>query len=164
MARCILCDEPFGPGRKRTREHVFPEWLEKLFVPEADEPLVPYIQRFQARGEALGQHEWRDIPFNLVVRAVCEPCNTGWGSEIENEVKPILMPLIADQPILLDPSQQASLAVWATKTLLMLQLIHRQKQSIPLKWFHWFRRHRWPLPSEQIWIARYDGTGDWPIH
>jgi hypothetical protein len=24
------------------------------------------------------------------------------------------------------------------------------------------REHRWPISGEQIWLAAYDGSGDWP--
>jgi hypothetical protein len=162
VAGCTLCGEPFGQGRKRSKEHVFPEWLEKLFVPEDEQHLIQYHRRFQARGEPMQREEWEDIPFNLRV-TLCEPCNNEWCNGIETEARPFLMPLIADQAISLDASAQTTLAIWATKTLLMLQRTHKRKErSMDDNAYRWFRTHRWPLPNEQIWIGRYNGSGDWP--
>lgn len=72
--------------------------------------------------------------------------------------------MILGKAIALDASAQTSLAVWATKTLLMLQLTHQgNRRAIPGEQFRWFREHRWPFPGEQLWIGAYDGSGDWPI-
>jgi hypothetical protein len=164
MADCFLCGAPFGPDRRRSHEHVFPEWLEKVFVPEGNKELTQYKRRFQRHGEPMQHEEWEDIPFNMRVSGLCEPCNGQWCSEIENEAKPILLPMLAGRSIALNASAQTSLAVWATKTLLMLQQTHKERErSIDGTLFRWFREHRWPLPNEQIWIGRYDGSGDWPV-
>ncbi len=162
MAGCILCGEAFTQGRKRSKEHVFPEWLEKLFVPEGEQELIQYHRRFKSRGEPMQREEWEDIPFNLRV-TLCEPCNNKWCNDIEREARPFLLPLIAGQPCSLGADAQVALAIWTTKTLLMLQRTHKGKErSIEDSAFRWFRQHRWPLPNEQLWIGRYDGSGDWP--
>jgi hypothetical protein len=165
MAECVLCCAKIGRNT-HSREHVFPDWLEQLFVPEGDSDteLVPYVRRFQRRGGTMEREEWEDIPFNMRVKDLCKPCNNQWCNGIETEAKPILLPLIAAQRKTLDASDQTSLAIWATKTLLMLQLTHKEKErSVHGESFRWFRAHRWPLPNEQIWVARYDGEGDWPV-
>jgi hypothetical protein len=64
----------------------------------------------------------------------------------------------------LGPSEQFTLAVWATKTVLMLQHGFAETgDPIPPEDYWWFRQHRHPLHNAQIWIGRYDGSGDWPI-
>jgi hypothetical protein len=163
MAKCALCGAKIGRNT-HSREHVFPEWLEKLFVPEGEDETIPYVRRSQVRNEAMERQEWKDIPFNMRVKALCKPCNEEWCNEIETEAKPSLIPMICNQPFTLDAPTQTSLAIWATKTLLMLQLTHAKKRrSVADDSFRWFREHRWPLPNEQVWIGRYDGTGDWPV-
>jgi hypothetical protein len=158
---CVLCNaEAHG---KLTREHVFPEWMRKMFVADEGERMV-YRRGFQDRGEPLGESEWQDAPFNLRVKDLCPSCNNDWCSEIETEAQPILKPLIEGRPAPLDASQQATLAVWATKTLLMLQQTYPEdRRGIPPESHWWFRDHRWPLANEQIWITQYDGKGQWPI-
>ena len=108
--------------------------------------------------------EWEDIPFNMRVRNLCQPCNNEWCNDIELEAKPLLIPMLYARPVTLDAAAQTSLAIWATKTMLMLQMTHQGNQrSIEQDAYGWFRKHRWPLSNEQIWIARYDDEGDWPV-
>jgi hypothetical protein len=107
---------------------------------------------------------WEDASFNIRVKDLCKPCNNEWCNEIETDAQPVLMPLILGNHATPDASEQTTLAIWAIKTVLMLQMTHKDnRRSVAVEDFHWFRQHRWPLPNEQIWIAHYDGTGDWPV-
>lgn len=48
------------------------------------------------------------------VRCVCQKCNNGWMSELENEIKPVLAPMINGYRTLLTPDEQMTLARWAS--------------------------------------------------
>jgi hypothetical protein len=49
------------------------------------------------------------------------------------------------------------------KTALTAQFLYPTPYAaIPAEEFRWFREHRWPISGEQIWLAAYDGSGDWP--
>jgi hypothetical protein len=63
--------------------------------------------------------KWVD---NLEVRinCVCQKCNNGWMSDIENENKPHMLPMMHGKEISLTPSQQKSLTRWAIlKTMIL---------------------------------------------
>jgi hypothetical protein len=56
------------------------------------------------------------------VRRVCQGCNGGWMSQLEAQAKPLLEPMFDGEPMTLRPDEQAVLAAWTVKTLMMLDL------------------------------------------
>lgn len=136
--------------------------MRDLFLIEDER--ITYRRGFQGRGETWSPHEWEDAPFNLRVKDLCKRCNNEWCGSIEDEARPIMTPMIVGESVRLSPDAQTVLAIWAMKTILMLQLTYpHDHRGIPSDQYWWFREHRCPVPNEQIWIARHDGSGDWPI-
>lgn len=90
---------------------------------------------------------------------VCPSCNNDWMSGLERAVQPVLGPMILGQPMVLDSDAIEALAIWATKTALVFELLQQvtdmTASSADRKWF---KDHRQPLPSVRIWVARYVGT------
>ncbi len=163
MAECVLCGATIGRNT-RSQEHIFAQWVRDLFPAERDAPQMTYIRKTQMRGGELEVEEWEDTPFNARVKDVCKPCNNEWCDTMDKEAAPVLTPLILGEARTLDAVPQTTAAIWATKTLLLLQRQHKEKRAaIPDSDYRWFREHRWPLPTEQIWFGYYDGTGDWPV-
>jgi hypothetical protein len=56
-------------------------------------------------------------------RAFCRSCNSGWMSQLEEHVRPVLEPLMHGRTRWLSPDDQRLLAFWATKTVLAFQTI-----------------------------------------
>lgn len=159
---CIYCGARIGRGT-HSREHVFAEWIRSLFVQTPPNERLTVVRHTQGRDQPLVAEEWLDEPFNLRVKDLCRPCNSGFSSDIENAAKPMLTALIQGDPVVLRPDAQMRVAVWAMKLILNLQHSHSgHRLTIPASDFRWFRQHRWPLPGEQLWLAAYDGSGDWP--
>lgn len=46
------------------------------------------------------------------IRRACAPCNNGWMSQLEREVRPFIEPLVEGNPIALDHTQMAIVARW----------------------------------------------------
>jgi hypothetical protein len=114
-SRCIFC------GRSPlTKEHVWSRWTHRY---------IPHNPS-QQTGRALVAVEYRDRtefrrmrmppdPRQWQVRAVCARCNNEWMSHLENQIKPILMPLFAGQQCRLEPEKQVQIATWITlKTMI----------------------------------------------
>ena len=53
---------------------------------------------------------------------ICVTCNNRWLAVLENDVQPVLAPLIRGEERTLAPREQQLLATWAVKTTLMLDL------------------------------------------
>jgi hypothetical protein len=110
------------------------------------------------------ENRWTGDTFSQTVRDVCEPCNTGWMSDLESRAKPLLSGPITDRPYSYSIPDQFVIAVWATKTVLVaLRAIPRQPEVISPAMYRWFAEHRAPLPNSVAWIGRYDGDGEWPV-
>lgn len=116
--RCVFCDSD-GP---LTREHAIPRWLgEVLHDMEPDSAGAEWRSHYTAGGlvERDRQHDiHRPV---VVVRAVCEACNTGWMAALEGRVKPIMEPMVRGQRVTLSPVEQLEVATWASKTVFALE-------------------------------------------
>jgi hypothetical protein len=64
---------------------------------------------------------WSTYQPKLTVKCVCEQCNNGWMSRLENRVRPHLEPLLTGQPRVLDAEAQTTISTWAVKTAMVLE-------------------------------------------
>ena len=144
MRVCIFCQ-----GNASTMEDVWPQWLTKRF-PLSD------ASRMEAEigGRNLGN--WRNKTTKLLrVKCVCEKCNSGWMSQLEGQVKPVIESILDDQIKTVDVSSQALIAVWAVKTAMALEASNPQR-----KWFYSDDQRRElrmvsAIPERtSVWIAK----------
>jgi hypothetical protein len=149
---CIFC----GSRGPFSGEHVLPEWSARLI---AVEPGV----RLQVRGQKYDEpaRTWGAVgTFGQVVRSVCEACNGGWMSNLENDAKPFLAEMILPSrpgPIVLSPDHQIVLASWLWKTA----IVHEHSSSV--KYFNGGERRALrrgdcpPNDNVLMWISCYVG-------
>jgi hypothetical protein len=84
-------------------------------------------------------------------------------NDLENEARPVLIPMLEDKQVVLDAIQQHTLAKWATLRVLMAQHGHPpDMRAIPEARYHRFYRARALPIGAQVWIGRYSGAGAWP--
>jgi hypothetical protein len=99
-----------------TREHILPQWLH----PYIEIPGVSLEHRAvtEERVSLLRSHDLN----NFVFKSICGTCNNGWMSQLEAEVKPILLPLIEEKRSAesLTDDETRLLARWAFKTAFMI--------------------------------------------
>jgi hypothetical protein len=79
---CAFC----GSAASLTGEHIWSDWLSRLLGKRK----VRYNWT-EADGTV---KEYRLVGLNAKVNIVCETCNNGWMSDLENAVKPIVQPMI----------------------------------------------------------------------
>jgi hypothetical protein len=96
------------------REHVSADWLRAF----SRHPRGRY--RTGIVGSPDGLRDWISTTYNHKVRRVCHGCNGGWMSDLENQAKPILAPMINRETLFLGPTEQAVLARWLYKTALVV--------------------------------------------
>src|SRR6266536_1822202 len=83
---CLAC----GPTTATpSGEHIFASWLLKEFDPDISMSL---FRRFADGSRRQERVEIRLDSFRL--KQLCEPCNNGWMSRLEDSVKPIILSLI----------------------------------------------------------------------
>ncbi len=88
------------------------------------------------------------------VKAVCEPCNSGWMSVLEGRAKPYLLPMIKGEIVELVPEAQEILATWTLKTALMCQVMLPQTQpNLPAELFTDLYRDRQPAEEMKVFCG-----------
>jgi hypothetical protein len=86
---------------------------------------------------------------------LCEVCNTRWLSQVENRVRPKLLPWMSGVHGPLSVADQQLIAFWATKTALMAQFAYEPaSRVIPKRYYralHGARDH--PPDGMYVWIG-----------
>ncbi len=118
--RCIFC---LG-YENISREHVVPDWVRQIIPKKPHHGqkfiLTQSIQsnlppRLRPRHQSARVRQGH--PISRKVKAVCERCNTGWLSNLEDELKPQLRALILGEVLDLTPWDQRRLATSAADTV-----------------------------------------------
>jgi hypothetical protein len=162
-AGCIFCgDKPV------TREHVFPQWLNGV-LPQQQEWRAQERARIFRPGSA--RRTQLSIPRRRVgkpltdtqVKVVCRACNNGWMNDIEEQARLCLIPMIRGSSCLIDPRSAASVATWAVKTTMMLEITDLASQAHHTPDYDWVWRERLPPPGTRVWAGLLADTEDWGI-
>jgi hypothetical protein len=142
---------PFCGALDATDEHVFASCISRELTG------VP-MQITTAHGD-------RRVHTIDVTAPVCKTCNTRWLSVLENDVKPILGPMIRGEDRTLLPEEQRLVAAWAAKTAFMLDLASGDP-AIPVGFYQSLRQRRTALPTHIIWLGAYLGStrAVWTAH
>jgi hypothetical protein len=126
-----------------TDEHVFARWISRELTG------VPM--------QMTTTHGTRRVRTIDTTAQVCKTCNTRWLSVLENDVKPILGPMIRGEDRTLLPDQQRLVAAWAAKTAFMLDLASGEP-AIPVGFYQSLRQRRTALPTHIVWLGAYLGS------
>jgi hypothetical protein len=105
---CVFCG-----GRADSLEHVWPQWVSRHFADRLPLTLVDRSRGVPPRSMSI---------LDAHVRRVCQDCNGGWMSQLEMRAKPLLEPMFDGEPVTLERDEQAVVAAWTVKTLMMLDL------------------------------------------
>jgi len=92
-------------------------------------------------------------------RCVCETCNGGWMSRLEQAALPLVEPLMRDLPVTLTQDQAATLAAWGVKIAMVLErLTPDATSSFYTDEERAALRQTWTIPSwTGVWLSRYIG-------
>lgn len=151
---CAFC----GRGGKMSGEHLWPEWFDGI---------VPRIAtEYTSRAIVEGRNELRGTSKKLAsdrVKRVCESCNNGWMSDIENDLgKRYLAPLIQGNTMPLTRDTQRAMAVWGTLRVLVFALmIPEHEVPFPFRRYPEFMERQVPPRDWIVRCGHYTGTR-WP--
>lgn len=149
---CIFCGSIADD-----REHLLPEWIQKILP--SDEPVV-HIR--QVGGVDVPR--WEKKPFREKAKIVCQGCNHGWMSDLENESKPLLASAIAREGRCeFDLVSQWTVARWAVKTCYVFQrlapaLLAPQMHPVLL------RMNLMPPQPVSVWMGSHYRAREDPIN
>jgi hypothetical protein len=118
---CIYCG-----AKANSRAHAIPEWISKqLGIKE----FIP-AETYWGWG---GKPRKQPISFSSyrAVHILCGPCNTHFGSNLEEPVIPLLVPMAKGMNLSLGQDSQALLALWAVNTgLTLIAMEHPEIREI----------------------------------
>lgn len=141
---CILC----GSVGKLSREHVFPDWLNRtLFLNK------PMVMR-------TGQRPYINSTLAIRAKAICDPCNHVWSSNIETKASKLLAGPVLGRPTQFTNADMPLLALWTAK---IAWLLHAADGRVPephvVDHLHWLREHEQPSQSTCIWLFHLPRVG-----
>jgi len=149
---CILCGA--SPPPALTGEHIWPDWYNRQqpgFRYELESVLEggkPVVRQTQA--------------LNLKPKVLCEPCNTDWGSKLEDRVGPILTPMIRGDAKTLTASEMELVSAWFVLKVMVSEYLVpagiRVRRFFELDQGRHLRATLQPPEGIRIWIGRYVGS------
>lgn len=105
---------------------------------------------------------WKTPNPAIVVNCVCRRCNNGWMSDLEQNARPILTPLIDGTAKKITFPEQMTIAAWATKCAIAFDgmesgesfyeqsdRLHFREDLIP------------PIDYTEFWVGHYAGPSLW---
>ena len=102
---------------------------------------------------------WSSTTLNWKAKVVCEPCNNGWMSNIEEQhAKPAMTDLIAGKlDIPIPQSTATSIAIFAFKTAVVIEHLNKSRggRFFPRQVRHRFRETLEIPPTVRTWLAGY---------
>lgn len=150
---CVAC----GMARKLSNEHAFPSWLGKV-VASLSDPTVENSGKVEHKYEGTPDsgiiREWSANETDVKAQVVCEPCNSGWLSELEKKTIPVLTPLVEGRSRTLPTAECRLLTRWFLKTVLMLELAgDRTQRVVPHVLEEWLRNNVQPKSNFTLWMG-----------
>lgn len=137
---CAFC----GSIERLTEEHVIPRWLTR--------------QLAEIGGSFTREtpHGTKRSPTIEITAPICEECNNRWLAVLENDVRPVLSPMLTGADTRVHADQQLLLATWALKTALMFDLASG-RPIVPEGFYHDLRLRRSPNRNHWVWLGLFGG-------
>lgn len=96
----------------------------------------------------------RQGPLDSMVRAVCQSCNSGWMSRLEQRTKPLLIQMIKGKRVEIDMRKQRDIAAWAVKTIMVQNQLRPEAYTrIPSEDYVKLATRVAPLSNMIVWSA-----------
>jgi hypothetical protein len=149
--QCIFC----GCEGDLSKEHLWSSWMEGLFPKEATPEHYEVLSVRTHKVVPVGTPKILSRQGGAItkkLRVVCQTCNNEWMSELEDQVKPILTPLILGQEIVLNPVMQRTLAEWISLKMMIAE--HNVPADVIVRQVDrdQFLRDRTIPPYFRIWV------------
>jgi hypothetical protein len=153
---CIFCN-----GRGMTKEHFWPKWLTQYFPNDDDESehwtaaraVSEYGDSLTHRNTNLKKRAGASTSHR--VRRVCDKCNNGWMSRLQEEAKPVLLPLLTDRWKPISPKSQDIIARWAMMFTMVNEFRDVRTVAIRAEDRQKFMEKGRPLDQWAIFVGHY---------
>lgn len=145
---CIFC------GRQAdSNEHIFSDWINEVIKVDCVDAHAFLVEGRQTTHER--SYHAKKVAAQEA-KVVCGDCNHGWMSDLEDEAKPILVPMITGNRTRLDYKAQLVIAHWAIKTAMVAESIQHGANTFTQDDRYIVRVDRRPSLRARVNIAAYD--------
>jgi hypothetical protein len=155
--RCPFCDRP----AKLTKEHIWSKWTRRLLKYNQPKHQHARVEWSAESARVTYARTYGGDARNRSPKAACQDCNNGWMSELDDEAKPFLIPLIKGKAALLDVEAQQMVAAWIAMKTMAAEYFEPERIAVPLSERQYMRRHARTPDNWRIWIGHYERGGDW---
>jgi len=137
-----------------TKAHIFAESWTGLFDKPNDTHEHEVVHRYIDPSTGKQREIKRAKTFALKSRKVCGTCNSGWLSQLEERVRPLMAAFAQNTPMILDSDEQADLAMWATAASLIAMSMDPEACGFAYPTFaQEINRAKRPTPGMDIWLG-----------
>jgi hypothetical protein len=152
QGKCIFCD-----GYGLTKEHIWAAWLNPYLPKNVvnhkffSETIFPGRSVHETKIRSGSAQSGR-------LRRVCLSCNTGWMSKLQEQTKPILLPLILGQSSFLHRKAQSILSAWIAMFVMVAEFLDKTGTRVAISSEdRLFLRNNLRAPSNmKIWIGYFE--------
>ncbi|MBB5985295.1 hypothetical protein HNP60_001269 [Sphingobium sp. B1D3A] len=106
---CSFC----GNGTA-TKEHIWPRWAAQLLPDDASHYRTAFAGKALSPTELLSHKEAQGGVKTITIRTVCQKCNGGWMSQLEEAVRPWLEPMLKHEDVTITDIGKRLLAQYFT--------------------------------------------------
>ncbi len=149
---CIYC------GRRGvSKEHVIPAWLGKYV--SQNEPTNSLGYKLYGFGSRVIDEDHLERPgdgHTVKVRRVCESCNNGWMSQLQERAKPLILDMLSGAPLALHKRFQTNLAAWSAMTFMAGDFRRAVSAAISQEDRNYLMKVGRAPKNWRIWVGRYE--------
>lgn len=156
--KCVFCES----HERLTREHIWANWL-RPYLPRTGEHNYHWTTRNGGEIKKGKIHRPGDA-HSQRLQVVCGRCNSGWMSTLQEEAKPILVPLVNGERPILDEHSQYILSRWATMNTMVIEFADPPTAMIPQEHRSRIQMGGGPLQDWHIWIGRHNVGAHHPAY
>jgi len=151
---CVFCQKP----AKMTSEHIWGEWIQDYVAPTTNKHQFADI-----RVPRPGEYDAPIIriragdPLNSQVPIVCRDCNGAWMSQLQQQAKPFLVPLLDGEKTVLTDAGQIAISAWVAMAAMTGEYRARNPEriTVPQAERNWLMNNRTAPPETwRIWLGR----------
>ena len=150
---CLFCATPLT---ERGPENAIPQWLRDYLGVRHEDVLQAIAQTESGTLRQQRSHA-------LVEAPICRECDDGWMSDLENQIRPLLIDLMSGQRSLLALSPQERLLVgrWTAKSAFVLgNSVQTQEEAVPVDHPQTLKEISDTLPAGVgVFANQHDHTG-----
>lgn len=137
-----------------SKEHIWAQWMRPYLPKDAPTYSSVDVSVHKTHETRKEKRENRDA-YSGTLKLVCEPCNNGWMSRLQNAAKPILLPLMRGERVSLTPRARETLAAWITMFVMVSEFQRPDKVAFQASERELFMKTLKPPTNYAVWLGMY---------